>query len=192
MNRIKTFLLVGVMSLGIASAAMAATTPAATEQGKAVTMTAEDMKAQSLYEAHRAKMMPLHNKLSAKMMEFNAIQNLNSTTKEDIKAMVAEITALREEMYKENNEFLATLKKENLDGYMHRGGMMGGMGMMGGKGGCGGMMSGEGYHGGGHGGDMNGGGHGGNMNGGGMNGGHGGGHGGDMNGGGHGAGHRNK
>ncbi len=136
MKNFKSLMIAGLLVCAFAVAAYAQNPTSFTDEQRA-----EYAKRYTDYET---KVMPLHDKLMAKMMELRAVENLPTATVADIQKIVGEIATLKEQMRKEQQTFNAELAKAGLpqhqggyhgygrgghDGY-HKGGMMGGRGMM--------------------------------------------------------------
>ena len=87
----------------------------------------QQKQALELYREHRDKMMPVRDKLDAKMMELDAYAMVDGITKEDVRTITGEIIALRGEIRNERIAFFNQLEKAGLiqEGYMGFGkGMM--------------------------------------------------------------------
>ena len=87
---------------------------------------------QKMHDEFMDKVMPLHNQLEGKYLELRALGGVNGVSKDDVSAVVKDITALKSKLYEERVAFSRSLDKAGLSFYRGYHGYHDGMGM----GGC--------------------------------------------------------
>ncbi len=140
MNMFKGLMITGVLVCAFAFTALAQNPTAFTDEQRT--------EYAKLYTAYETKVMPLHDKLMAKMMELRSIEHLQTTTVADVQKVIGEMTALKEQMRVEQQAFNAQLEKAGLPAFggahSQRGGYHGAGGYHGGgSGGCPAMNCGQ-------------------------------------------------
>ena len=87
---------------------------------------------QKMHDEFMDKVMPLHNQLEGKYLELRALGGVNGVSKDDVSAVVKDITDLKSKLYEERVAFSRSLDKAGLSFYRGYHGYHDGMGM----GGC--------------------------------------------------------
>ena len=69
---------------------------------------------QKMHDEFMDKVMPLHNQLEGKYLELRALGGVNGVSKDDVSALVKDITALKSKLYEERVAFSRSLDKAGL------------------------------------------------------------------------------
>lgn len=117
MRQVKVLVLLSIMVMVFSFTAQAAKPDAHPGKGALMKteLTPEEQKQiMELVTEHRAKIMPLRDKLDAKRMELGVYAGSDNINREEVRALIAEIVSLRGEIRAERAAFFDTLVKKGL------------------------------------------------------------------------------